>query len=58
MLDLRAGGRCDASRPLARVFEIVQLLISSAQFKVDRKKIAISMRTAPRWQAGTPLLAC
>ena len=50
VLDLRAPGGGDASRPLSRIFKIVQLLISSAGFKADPKS-TIDMRIAPRWQA-------
>ena len=39
------------SRPLTRVFEIVQLLSSSARFEVDPTHV-IDMSIAPWWQAG------
>ena len=51
VLDLRAPGKGYATQPLARIFEIVQLLISSAGFEAD-PKFAIDMTIAPRWQAG------
>ena len=38
-------------RPLARVFEVVQQVISSAGYRVDNRH-AIDMSIAPRWQAG------
>ncbi len=41
----------DGTRPLARVFEIVQLLVSSAGFEIANPKFAIEMTIAPRWQA-------
>ena len=48
VLDLSEQGR---SRPLARVFEIVQKLVSSVGFEVElQRKFSIEMIVAPSWQ--------
>ena len=48
VLDLSEQGR---SRPLARVFEIVQKLISSVRFEVEpKRKFSIEMIITPSWQ--------